>query len=112
MLRLETRTTTDVVILEATGDLRLGECTHLRSRADELLEQGVRVLALDLSWVDTLDAAGVGALLDARRQFEGSGGRFILLRPTDRVRRLMDVCALTDVFDVQAKADVLGGFSR
>ena len=99
MLRLNTRTTEDTTILEATGDLRLGESTGVwKAAVDELLERSVPVLVLDLSGIDGVDAAGIGTLLETKRQCEESGGKLVLLHPTDRMRQLLDLCGLTELF--------------
>ena len=103
MLQLDRPTMTNAVIVLAPGDLRFGRSEALwKTETDELLERGGRVVALDLSAVESVDAAGIGALLETRHRVEKSGGTLVLLRPTERLRRLLDLCALTAQFQVQS----------
>ena len=101
MLRFHVRTSGAAMTREAIGSIQAGASgALLRCHASELLERGVRSLALDLSSVDAMDAGGIGALLDTRRLFEEAGATLTLLRPSERARRLLDLCCLTQVFDI------------
>ena len=102
MLQLHTRRSGTSVVLEAVGHIQAGNSeTRLRRETDALIAGGVRLLVLDLSSVDGLDAAGVGALLDVRNLFERTGGNLILLGPSERIRRVLNMCGLDEVFDVE-----------
>jgi anti-sigma B factor antagonist len=55
----------DVVVL--TGEIDVSTAGQLRSTIGELLDQGRHHLLVDLEGVTFVDAAGMGALIDATR---------------------------------------------
>jgi ABC-type transporter Mla MlaB component len=54
-------------------------------------------LAVDMSGVTFLGAAGIGVLVDAANRARGSGGGLSLLAPSRQVRRLVDVLHLDGI---------------
>ena len=113
MLQLHTRTSGPAVILEAVGHIQVGSsAARLRRETDALATRGVRLLVLDLSSVDGLDAGGVGALLYVRSLFERTGGNLILLGPSERIRLLLNMCGLGGVFEIAETQSSTVGVGR
>lgn len=54
------------------------------------------LLRLDLSGVDFIDSSGLRVLLTAHRDFEQRGARVEVHKPSDAVRRLLELTALDD----------------
>jgi anti-sigma B factor antagonist len=66
---------------------------------------------LDLDQVTFLDSAGLGELIACRKRTLEKGGDIVLLRPTGRVRQLLDMLRLTQVFRVfDDEPDALNSF--
>lgn len=67
-----------------------------------LAEPEVHALAVDLSAVTFIDSTGIGALVRLRLAAEGVGKQLLLVRPSSQVQRVLQVCALHDVFRIES----------
>lgn len=100
-LALETRTVGDVTIIELTGDLRLGETsTRFRDAMRDLLNSGVKKICVDLNGVEHLDSSGIGEIVGAHSLAFSSGAKIKLIRPPDKIMRLLQITRLATVFKV------------
>lgn len=78
-------------IVAARGELDLGSAPVLEAVLYELIERGAPHVLLDFEAIHFMDAAGLRALLDARRAALARGHRWVLgarSRQVDRVIRL------------------------
>lgn len=98
-LRIGIRRTDDVVILDLVGRLWVQELP-LQEQVRSLLEQGSRFLVLNLENLDYIDSSGLGQLVSIWTSVRSRNGNINLLRPTEKVRRLLRTTALHIVFDV------------
>ncbi len=76
-----------------------------RRRIEQL--DGLRVLVLDLSEVDNLDAGGLGTLLSVRRWATQNSARLKLVNPPVFFRRLLEATHLTTVFEISSLKEAL-----
>lgn len=65
------------------------------------------IVVLDLSRVDVIDAAGLGALLELREWTQENGMEFRLVNPTRLVQQVFAITRLDSVFDISFQDDVL-----
>ncbi|PPK67512.1 STAS domain-containing protein [Actinokineospora auranticolor] len=89
---------TDPVVVEVTGEVDLATAPQLEQALDDALAQpggGVRV---DLSGVEFMDSAGLRVLVAALRKAEESGRSLVLDSPHERVRRIIEITGLAEVF--------------
>ncbi|MCO1657186.1 STAS domain-containing protein [Pseudonocardia humida] len=79
---------------DLSGELDLASIGQLRDTLSALRREGYRHVVLDLSGLDFLDAAGLGALVRADRLFRDGGATLVLtgLRPAQR--RLLEITGL------------------
>lgn len=90
----------DVVILDISGRITLGEGTvTLRAALQKLLDAGERKLLMNLEDVDYIDSAGLGELVTAFTVVRAQGGQLKLLKLTHRVHDLLQITKLLTVFD-------------
>lgn len=71
--------------------------------ADAVAERPRR-LVVDLTHTPSLDAAAIVVLLAAHRAMVQSGGRLVLRGPVARVRRILRLARVDQVFDVAEAA--------
>lgn len=111
-LALETRTSGDVTIIELNGDLRLGETsTTFRNKMRELLGGGAKKLLIDLAGVEHLDSSGIGEIVGAHSLALSSGASIRLMRPTEKIMKLLQITRLATVFKVhQSEEEALSSF--
>lgn len=83
-------------------DLRGQRLVDLSETLRSLVEQGCFRIVLDLGQVRFLDSAGLGELVAWYKRLRQKGGDIRLLRPTERVRDVLELTSLTRVFRIFA----------
>jgi anti-sigma B factor antagonist len=90
----------EVTILDLRGRLVFDEGdTSCAERIDRLIKQGRLQIVVNLQDVSYIDSAGVGALVSKFVTLRKRGGDLKLLRLSDRVRHVISIAHLLEVFD-------------
>jgi anti-sigma B factor antagonist len=98
---LNPRRLDDVVILDLSGRITMGEGTLiLRDRIQKLLAAGDRKFLLNLADVDYIDSSGLGELVTSFTTVRNQEGQLKLLNLTRRVQDLLQITKLLTVFEV------------
>jgi anti-sigma B factor antagonist len=98
---LNPRRLDDVVILDLSGRITMGEGTLvLRQHIQKLLAGGNRKFLLNLADVDYIDSSGLGELVTSFTTVRNQGGQLKLLNLTRRVQDLLQITKLLTVFEV------------
>ena len=103
MLKVHTRNLGNVAIVCLQGRIVNGETAVLREAVTAQLD--VNTVVLDLARVTTVDASGLGALLDLRRHTESRNVRFKLMNATKLVGRVLEITRLDSVFEIIPRAE-------
>src|SRR6266480_768573 len=98
MLKVHAKNLGTVAVLCLQGRIVKGETEMLRKALHPLSE--VRAVILDLARVTTVDAGGLGVMLELREQAESKGIRFELMNVNKLVSRVLEVTRLDSVFEV------------
>ena len=93
MLNVTTEQQGDLVTLRCRGRIVRGEETGLLCAAMRLKEQNV---ILDLTEVDAIDAAGLGALVS----LQAAGVYLKLVNPCGQVREMLQITHLDSIFEI------------
>src|SRR5947207_15527229 len=89
---LNPRRLDDVVILDLSGRITMGEGTLvLRDRIRKLLAAGDQKFLLNLADVDYIDSSGLGELVSSFTTVRNRGGQPKLLNLTRRVQDLLQI---------------------
>ena len=97
---LNARRLDDVVILDLSGRITMGEGTLIiRENIQKLLNAGDRKFLLNLADVDYIDSSGLGELVTAFTTVRNQGGQLKLLNLTRRVQDLLQITKLLTVFE-------------
>jgi len=100
-LKMSTRESNGVVIIDLSGQITLGEAgAAVRDEVRDQTSHGSRKILLNLGDVTYIDSAGLGELTAAFMSVKNRGGELKLLNLTKRVRDLMQITKLYTVFDV------------
>ena len=110
MLKIHTRNSGNVVVLCVQGRIVHGETAPLRDAVNSQSRAGT--LVLDLGRVSTIDASGLGLMLELRRQSLAKGIRFKLMNVTKLVGRVLEVTQLDSVFEIAPPAELLPAMPR
>ena len=99
-VKLTTREMGDVIIVDTSGKLTLGEGTNtLRTKIRELVAGGSRRIVLNLADVTYMDSSGLGELVAAHTTVTTAGGQMKLLNLAKRVHDLLKLTKLYTVFE-------------
>jgi anti-anti-sigma factor len=79
------------------GEMDISTCPAIRRFLMAAISGGDVQLAVDMSGVTFIDAAGIGVLVAAANRAREAGGGLSLLAPSPQVRRLLDVLHLDAV---------------
>jgi anti-sigma B factor antagonist len=108
-LQIEQRTHAGGMEFLLEGDLDVSTCPLLRDRLFRHIHSTpAPAVFLDISGVDTVDAAGVGVLLSALRRASEKEGRLVLVAPPPQVARLLIVAGLRGVFPQYPNREAAG----
>lgn len=93
MLTVTVENIGEVVILRCAGRIVRGHETALLCSA---LQQEGRNISLDLTQIEAIDAAGIGALV----LLQAAGIYLKLMNPTEQVREILKITQLDSVFEI------------
>ena len=110
MLKVHAKNLGTVAVLCLQGRIVNGETETLRNAVHSLSE--VSAVILDLARVTTVDAGGLGVMLELREQAESRGIRFELMNVTKLVSRVLEVTRLDSVFQIASGVEFLPAVSR
>ncbi len=102
-----------VTIVSLDGRLEFGEATKLRQQVEALVQEGKKLLILELRNVSYIDSSGLGALMGCYTAARNGGGALKLLKPSRRVRNVLTVVKLFPVFETFEDEDTaVASFTR
>jgi anti-sigma B factor antagonist len=93
------------VVLVLHGDLDLHVAPELQDRLTAEIEEGAKLIVLDLSAVTFIDSMALGVLLGAVNRLRPSGGRLRLVVPNPELRRIFEISLLDQVFTLYSTRD-------
>jgi len=105
-LRYQIECSHDVAVVGCSGRLVRGAALEAFRRQLEQLEH-LRILVLDLSAVEQLDAGGLGVLLELRRWARQQSVQMKLVNPSPFVYRVLEATRLTSVFEISSLEEAL-----
>lgn len=99
-MQIEEREVGEVLILDLSGKLTIGEGDELlKDKINSLIQQGRRKLVLNLAGVPYIDSAGLGEIVRTYTTVSRQGGKLKLLNLTKRIQDLLAITKLLTVFD-------------
>ena len=101
-LQIQTRHVDDVVIVDMTGRITLGEGSRaLRDMMREMADKGYKKIVLNLHNVGYIDSSGLGELVKAYTTVRGCGGHLKLVQVSPRVHDLLEITKLNLVLEIE-----------
>ena len=110
MLKVHARNLRNVVFLCLQGRIVNGETATLRDAVHS--QSNVRTIILDLARVSTVDARGLGVLLELRQEVQSKGINFKLMNVSKPVGDVLEVTRLDAVFEVTSGVEFFPAVSR
>lgn len=110
MLNVHAKNLGNVAILCLQGRIVNGETEILSDAVHSLGE--VNAVILDLARVTTVDAGGLGLMLELREEAESKGIRFELMNATKWVSKVLKITRLDSVFQITSEVEFFPAVSR
>ena len=89
------------VVFRLTGRMTLGErLREVESRISEVANHGIHKLILDLSGIEYLDSAGLGALMVLYGNMKVRGGQFRLVAPGAKVLEVLKMTHADSILNI------------
>jgi anti-sigma B factor antagonist len=110
MLKVNAKNLGNVGVLCLQGQIVIGETEILRNAVHSLSETSAVIL--DLARVSTVDAHGLGVMLDLRQQAEEKGTSFELMNVSEQLMRVLEITHLDSVFQITAGVEFFPAVSR
>lgn len=100
-MEIAERRSGDVVILEFSGKLAIGDGDgQAREKIATLFAAGERKVLIGMSGVTVLDSSGVGELVAALNAARSAGAEIKLAQLSPRVGEVLKITQLTGVFEI------------
>jgi anti-anti-sigma factor len=104
MLKVHINNLGSVAIVSPQGRIVRGETGALRKAVES--QANASAVILDLARVGTIDAGGLGLLLELRECTQAKGIDFKLMNVQQPVSRVLEITRLNSVFEVTSSAGV------
>ena len=108
MLKVNTKKLGAVKVICLEGQVINGDTETLRSAVKAVSGD----IILELSNVTTVDAHGLGVLLQLREQTLARGLRFQLMNVSNSFKRILEITRLNTVFDISPRIEFFHGTPR
>lgn len=104
-MNLEVRTErvqAHTAIVTLTGEMDVYTTPQAREAMLDLIADGYYHLVVNLSGTEYLDSTALGLLVGTLKRVREQGGDLRLVAPSPRVRRLLEITRLNNVFSIDA----------
>ena len=111
-LEITQRELNGIYVLALKGRLVLGqESSGLRTTVESLLAQGATRIVINLEYVNYVDSAGLGALIEMHRKTKAKGGQLKLSNLGPNLRHALEIARLLAIFETcPNEASAIAGF--
>lgn len=95
------------ILLNVEGVIKLGESAEFFAQTLEraLAEEGGEHVLVDFSKINYIDSTGIGELVGYLGQFRDRRRKLILVNPTERILKLLEVARLAELFSIYDTVD-------
>ena len=110
MLKIHAKNLETVVVLRLEGQIVNGETELLRNALNSVSEKSAVIL--DLARVTTVDAHGLGVMLELRKRMLEQGICFQLMNVSKPMSRVLEITRLNTVFQITSGVEFFPAISR
>ena len=112
-MQIEERIVNDVTVLDLKGKLTLGDGDELlKDKINSLIQQGRKLILLNLEAVPYIDSAGLGEIVRTYTTVSRQSGKLKLVHLTKRITDLLMITKLLTVFETfDTESEALKSYS-
>jgi anti-sigma B factor antagonist len=109
-VEIRTRAAENATILDLDGNFVMSDVAEFRARVKQLLDSGIKNIAVNLSGVAYLDSSGIGAIVGAFSATRAADGRCRFFGASQQARQVLQMVRLDKVLDLREdEASALAG---
>lgn len=98
---VEKRQLEGATLLQVEGVIRLGESAEFFAQTlKRALDHDLGHVVVDLSKINYIDSTGIGELVGYLGKFRDDSRKLILINPSERIRKLLEVARLAELFPI------------
>ena len=98
----EVETLEGATLIRVRGEIDIATCERLRDAIESHLGPEQKIV-LDFAGVEFMDSSCLNVLVQARGALTADGGSLVLRNPSPLARRLLEIAALQDLLDDDAR---------
>ncbi len=100
-MRYQHEISEEIFFLRMSGDL-IGENRgpELMELANEQVNNGINLCAIDISEVRFINSSGIGVLITILTKFRNAEGEVVLINPSEQVKKLLIITKLNAIFTI------------
>lgn len=103
---VEKRQLDGFVLLRVEGLIKLGESAQFFAQTlDRALSNHSGHVLVDFSKINYIDSTGIGELVGYLSRFRDASRKLILVRPSERITKLLEVAQLLELFPIYPSVD-------
>lgn len=88
-----------VTVIELNGDVLGGpDANELHGKLRDLLNQGKKNIVIDLAKVEYMNSSGLGMMTSMLSTVKSAGGTLALANPAERIKSLLAITKLNQLF--------------
>lgn len=91
-----------LIIVIEDNLLQISDDAKLFQLVDESIENKIRYCAVDLSKIEYVNSIGLGLLVRMLVKFRNKGGELVLIKPGEKIYRLLIITKLNNIFTTVA----------
>jgi anti-anti-sigma factor len=95
----------DYAALALRGYLDAHTVNDFEAHMDRSIEQGTVYFLLDLSDLNYISSAGIGAIMSVTQRLRRAEGEIVLVRPNEKVFGILDKLGFTKIFRLAYSAE-------
>ena len=108
-LKIELTRVEESALVHVTGSINMNSAEDLRRELEKLAVEKAPRIVLDMTGVDFICSAGLGAIISAHLKCRHHKGRVLLVNPQPAVRQILETTRLTKLFPVYDNVDAAVG---
>lgn len=103
---VEKRQMDGFILLLVEGVIKLGESAEFFAQTlDRALSRDTGHVLVDFSKINYIDSTGIGELVGYLGRFRDASRKLILVNPSERIRKLLEVARLIELFPIYETVD-------
>jgi len=96
-----------IVIISISGEITMSTVNDLDNECKRFLNSDIKVMALDLKYVQFVDSFGISRIIKISKAFIGKEIEFVLINMNDNINQIFKIATFDKLFTIMTTAEFL-----